>query len=130
MSTEKFRPYFSAAELTAVISALKFQAVPANRNLIRYLETFAIKIERGVVVPASTLAPTIEQKLGFAPAENNSIPEESLPALCTSYEMFPAERIRFSPRQLEAIQSYRFANDRMTEKEEREYVQSLPKTTT
>ncbi len=121
---EKFRPYLNAQELTTIISALKSQPSPPL-GLIRYLETFAIKIERGVIAPAVTLQPSIAQKLGIEP--ESAVLAESLAVLVTNYEMFPSERHKLSPRQLEAIQQYRFANDRMTPEEENSYVSSLPK---
>lgn len=124
MSTEKFRPYLTAPELTKILSALKSQQ-PPPLGLIRYLETFAIKIERGVISSAVTLQPTIEQKLGIEP--ESQVLAESIQVLVTNYEMFPSERSKLSPRQLEAIQNYRFINDRMTPEEENSYVSSLPK---
>lgn len=124
MSNEKFRPYLNAQELITILSALKSQPAPAL-GLIRYLETFAIKIERGVIAPAVTLQPTIEQKLGIEPESN--IQTESVHALANRYESFPADRHKFSPRQLESIQNYRFLNDLMTPEEENSYVSSLPK---
>lgn len=121
---EKFRPYLNAQELTTIISALKSQPSPPL-GLIRYLETFAIKIERGVIAPAVTLQPSIAQKLGIEP--ESPVLAESIQVLVTNFEMFPSERHKLSPRQLEAIQQYRFANDRMTPEEENDYVSSLPK---
>lgn len=125
MSNEKFRPYLTGPELQLILAALKSQPSPPV-GLIRYLETFAIKIERGVIAPAVTLQPTIEQKLGLIPEP--AMPADSIQVLVTNYEMFPSERTKLSPRQLEAIQQYRFANDRMSEQEECDYVSSLPKT--
>ena len=123
MSNEKFRPYLNSQELLTIISALK-QLSPLPLGLVRYLETFAIKIERGVISPAHTLQPTIEQKLGIVDSEPTT---SSIAALATNYEMFPADRHKFTPRQLEAIQNYRFLNDRMTPDEENIYVSSLLK---
>ncbi len=122
----KFRPYFTAPELLAVIRALKFQSLPSNYGLIRYLETFAIKIERGVLEPSLTNKPSIEQRLGLVLAPTASF-ESSIPALAANYNLFPDQRSRFSPPQLEAIQSHRFLNDMMSPEEEINYVQSLPK---
>lgn len=125
MSNEKFRPYLTSSDLQTILGALKTQTPPAL-GLIRYLETFAIKIERGVVNPQLTLQPTIEQKLGLtAPTDSDEISPERLYAMTTAYEMFPDQRSKFSPRQLAAIQQYRFLHDRMTQIEEAQYVQSL-----
>lgn len=121
---EKFRPYFTASELLTVIAALKSHT-PYPAQLVRYLETFAIKIERGVVIPAHTVQPSIEQKLGLA-APDNPPTSVNLSVLVTNYEMFPADRHKLTPRQLEAVQQYRFENDRMSPQEERDYVSSLP----
>mgnify|MGYP000857410362 CR=1 FL=1 len=126
MSNEKFRPYLTSQDLQLILGSLKQTCPDLARGLIRYLETFAIKIERGVINPQLTLQPTIEQKLGLTgPSDSDEISPERLYAMATAYEMFPDQRNKFSPRQLAAIQQYRFLHDRMTQIEEAQYVQSL-----
>lgn len=123
MSNEKFRPYLTAKELTLILGALKSQSVPAIK-LIRYLETFAIKIERGVISSALTLEPTMEEKLGLTSGDG---PQAGLDPhiLYTAWLANPAGRASLSPKQIQIIREHRYLNDLMTPEEESEYELSL-----
>lgn len=121
-NNQKFRPYFTPSELLEIISALKEQN--KNRNLIRYLEGFAIKIERGVLEPQLTLnpAPSIEQKLGFHEDHSNDslgnlLAKKKL-ASYSKWKLFPAS---CSPNELAQAKMYRYENDLMDSQEEFEY---------
>lgn len=128
MPVTKFRPYITEQELSVILAALKSQT-PPPLGLIRYLETLAIKIDRGLVDPAVKLKPTIEEKLELHITPSDAISlEGTVIALVNVYENEPAKRARLSPKQIETIQQYRFINDRMSETEEIEYVSTLPKT--
>jgi len=118
---QKFRPYFSAAELTLIIRTLKEAPAPAL-GLIRYLEGFAIKIERGVISPALKLEETMESRLGLV---STAGPGDQLENQSTLWESYPESRAKFSPAQLESIQAYRYENNRMSPEEESEYERSI-----
>lgn len=118
---QKFRPYFSAAELTLIIRTLKEAPAPAL-GLIRYLEGFAIKIERGVISPALHLEESMESKLGLS---TSVPPEQSIENQATLWESYPESRSKFSPVQLESIQAWRYENNRMSPEEETEYEKSI-----
>lgn len=118
---QKFRPYFTAAELTYIIRTLKSAPAPAI-GLIRYLEGFAIKIERGVVAAQLELKESLESKLGLSASRP---PEESLQNLATLWESYPESRTKFTPAQLESIAAFRWENGRMNEQEENDYEKSL-----
>ena len=125
---QKFRPYFTAAELLTVINTLKSSTNPPTQ-IIRYLETFAIKIERGVLTPSISLNPpeSIESRLGLAPSVPFSIQlkEDEIENKVTLWESYPESRHKFSPLQLEKILSYRYENNRMSPEEETEYERSI-----
>lgn len=123
MAEQKFRPYFTASELQYIIACVKSSSSP-NMALVRYLESFQIKIERGILSPSLQLQPTMEEKLGFTLGEG---PQAGLDPkiLYMSWLSNPAERAKLSPRQLEIIQEYRYSNDLMSPTEESEYELAL-----
>ena len=118
---QKFRPYFSAAELTLIIQTLKSSPAPAL-GLIRYLEGFAIKIERGVISPALALQESMESRLGLS----TSVPsEQSMENLATLWESYQDSRAKFSPAQLESLHAWRYENNKMSPAEEAIYEKSI-----
>lgn len=125
MSTKKYRPYFTAAELKYLISACKNQQNP-NLPLISYLEEFSIKIERGIQTENYTAnpRPSISEKLGIS-VSAESLPPEKSPSDLYADWMIPENRIKMSPAELEIIQQYRYSNDLMDPIEESEYECSL-----
>ena len=124
-SEQKFRPYLSSSELLLIIRTLKSDSAPAI-GLIRYLETFAIKIERGIISPQLRLQESLASRLGFESSPSSS-PEsgESPETLAMRWESMPSERHKFSPAQLATIQAWRYENDRMSPEEESAYETSL-----
>lgn len=118
---QKFRPYFSAAELTLIIRTLKEAPAPAL-GLIRYLETFSIKIERGVISSSLTLQESMESRLGLVSTGRK---DQSTENLVTLWESYPESRAKFSPAELETIQAFRYKCGRMSPEEENEYEKSI-----
>lgn len=121
---QKFRPYLSSSELLLIIRTLKSDPAPAI-GLIRYLETFAIKIERGIISPQLRLQESLASRLGFESPASTEQTGESPETLAMRWESFPSERHKFSPAQLSSIQAWRYENDRMTPDEESAYESSL-----
>ena len=125
---QKFRPYFTAAELLTVINTLKSSTNPPTQ-IIRYLETFAIKIERGVLTPSISLNPpeSIESRLGLAPSVPFSIQlkEDEIENKVTLWESYPESRHKFTVPEIEKIMAWRYENDRMTPDEESAYESSI-----
>lgn len=117
-NNQKFRPYFTPSELLEIISALKEQN--KNRNLIHYLEGFAIKIERGVLEPSITLQPTITDKLELGDTNTNlgDLLAKKKLAAYSKWKLFPAS---CSPNELAQAKMYRYENDLMDSQEESEY---------
>ena len=118
---QKFRPYFSAAELTLIIRTLKEAPAPAL-GLIRYLEGFAIKIERGVISSSLTLQESMESRLGLS---TSVPPEQTTENLVTLWESYPESRAKFTLPEIESIQAWRYENNRMSSEEESEYERSI-----
>lgn len=118
---QKFRPYFTAAELLLIIRTLKSAPAPAL-GLIRYLETFSIKIERGVVAPQITLQESLESRLGLSTVP---APAESTFDLVNVWQFRPDLRPSFTPAQLETIQAHRYERGLMSPEEESEYEKSI-----
>lgn len=118
---QKFRPYFSAAELTLIIQTLKSAPAPAI-GLIRYLEGFAIKIERGIISPSIRLEESMESRLGLVQSVRT---EQSLENLVTLWESYPESRHKFTVPEIEKIMAWRYENDRMTPDEESAYESSI-----
>lgn len=117
-TANKFRPYFSPAELTEIIRCVK--ASSTNISLIRYLEEFAMKIDRGIINKQLTLAPTVSDRLGF-----NS---ESSPAPYNPAELLAIWKNNpefLTPPQLEIVNCYRWEQGMMTSEQEMLYLQSI-----
>ncbi len=121
---QKFRPYLSSSELLLIIRTLKSDPAPAI-GLIRYLETFAIKIERGIISPQLRLQESLASRLGFESSPTSQESGESPETLAMRWESMPSERHKFSPAQLATIQAWRYENDRMSPEEESAYETSL-----
>jgi len=115
--TKKFRPYFTHSELEEVISCVKKSS--SNLTLLRYLESFSIKIKHGTVAPSSEYESPSE-KLGFTatPVSKDDAKNAAYakwlnyPASCTSTEMT-------------LVHEYRYENDLMDAGEEGIYLTSL-----
>jgi hypothetical protein len=126
IGTKKFRPYFTAPELLELISALKESPTPARMNLIRYLETFSIKIERGVMEPSHVIEGTKSEKtiqaMGFAEIPADLAEKISPVQLYDKWKSNPTE---CSPAELEKVIQYRWENGLMTESESADYINSL-----
>jgi hypothetical protein len=129
--TQKFRPYFSAPELLEIISALKQSPTPNRLPIIQYLETFNIKIERGIVDSALTLQPpslTLAQKIAGETTSTTDAhpgPENNEITKLTAYRLWLSSPTSCSPKQLSLVNTYRFENDLMSSAEEEEYIASL-----
>ena len=123
MSEQKFRPYFTAPELSYLIDSCKLR-VPINQSLLRYLETFALKIDRGITSAAYTRSTSpvssIEAKLGIGASAAPSIQK-----LVNIWINTPEARTQMSAAQLAEIAQYRYTNDLMSKEEERDYESNL-----
>ena len=99
MSTRKYRPYFTLAELKHLHSLCHSsnQVSP----LTGYLGKYISDIESGYRIANHTLAPSVEQKLGFSPPSADS---------CTTYER---------------EQERRYLAGEMNEREEIDYLSSI-----
>jgi len=110
MSEQKFRPYFSQAELAEIIRCVK--ASSTNQSLLSYLEAFAIKIDRGVMQPQLTTAPSLESKLGLGSSTN-----PNLPTPAELHIIWQSSPDSLSPPQLSIVHTYRWENGLMSEEE-------------
>ena len=113
-ANHKFRPYFTISELQEVIRCLK--ASSHSVDLLRYMETFVVQIERGTRSPSITNALSLEQRLGVAPVPNYSKgkPEYSIHEL---YQIWCSNPEFLSPPQLVQVHQYRWESDLMTPEE-------------
>mgnify|MGYP000290530684 CR=1 FL=1 len=111
--SSKFRPYFTAPELSEIIRCVK--ASSTNTTLLRYLETFAMKIDRGILEPQLNLAPTLEQKLGMSPSGTPDYNPAEL------YNIWTKNPEYLTPPQLAIVHQYRWENDKMSADEEIAY---------
>lgn len=119
MSSQKFRPYFTASELLEIITALKERPNPRRLTICRYLEAFKLKIEAGILTPAHTTEPSITEKLGFEdPSAHQSIHELSGEAAYQKQLINPSH---CTPKEIAAAMDWRYRNDLMSADEEKEY---------
>lgn len=86
--------------------------------LLRYLESFSLKITRGIMQPQVTLQPSTEEKLGFTPQAI----QQSAQELWQEWLINPD---KMTPPQMARIQQYRWENDMMDPVESAAYEDSL-----
>lgn len=124
---KKYRPYFSTEELSLVISVLKQHSTPQSLALSRYLETFNIKISSGLIQSQLTLAPTMEDKLGFTDTQNADIANANrLPSLrLAAFLKWQRDPSSVTILELSRVMEYRYENDLMSPAEEESYLDSL-----
>lgn len=118
MAEQKFRPYFSPAELTEIIRCVK--SASTNQSLLSYLESFAIKIERGVMSPQLTTAPSLESRLGMS-----VLPGPNPPTAAELYSIYKSNPEYLSPPQLSIVHTYRWENGLMDDEESSKFEQSM-----
>lgn len=121
IGTQKFRPYFSPPELLELISALREHPTPARMNLIHYLDTFAMKIERGTMQPQHVFKGTVKEQL-VAAMGLGDIPPPSGLSDSQINEKWEASPNSCSPLELQKVLHYRFLNNLMTPEEEKMYM--------
>lgn len=117
MTITKYRPYFTAEELSEIILCLKSNPTPRRLQLIRYLESFRLKIDHGVINAAHTSAPDISERLGFAelPAQSPAIIGEA------AYQKQLVNPKSCTPHEINAALQHRYTNNLMSAEEEKEY---------
>ena len=115
MSEQEFRPYFSAAELTEIIRCVK--SASTNQSLLAYLEAFAIKIDRGIMSPQLTTAPSLANRLGLGGSTTNSLPGPIPPTPEELFTIFKSNPEYLSPPQLAMVHTYRWENGMMSDEE-------------
>lgn len=118
MATQKYRPYFTPAELSEVIRCLKIAS--HSPELIQYMERFALQISHGTIGAQLTLMPTVEEKLGMdTPPKNYSISTESL------YTIWQSRPDGLTPQELAKVHQYRWGLGLMTPEESTVYENAL-----
>ena len=113
----KYRPYFTASELGEVIRCVKLSS--QNLPLLRYLESYALKISHGVITESITLQPTLADSLEL------DSPDSSLESKrAKAYTKWHSSPEACTPIEIELTHLYRFENDLMSPEEETIYLQS------
>lgn len=115
MSTKKYRPYFTLAELKEIESALSVKASP----LLTYISKYIRDIEDGFRSPNHSLKPTMSEKLGFT-APSPDTRGRDIQTLLDIYSVNQSY-IGMTPAEIESLESYRYSNDLMTAEEEIQY---------
>lgn len=116
---QKYRPYFSGEELLEIIRTFKEYPSPKRMGIIKYLESFLVKINHGIINPAHTVQESAVQKLGFD-TEFNALPtrEQQMYAAWVKVTANPSSA---TPREIELCMEYKYLNKLMTRKEEQEF---------
>lgn len=118
----KYRPYFSTEEMAELILCLKENPNPRRMGMIRYLETFNLKIERGIIGISLNLKPTLLERLELEDLPANTAVSMSSESLYNKWKLAPET---CSPAELEKVMEYRYSKDLMSPQEEQEYEDSL-----
>ena len=111
----KFRPYFTAAELLEIISALKSAPTPSRLTLVRYLEGFLLKINHGVISPSHTGLPSMEQRLGFSSGEE--IPVSHNLTGEAAYQKQLINPLNCTPKEIAESMDWRYRSGLMSQTE-------------
>lgn len=133
--TEKFRPYFTAEELSEIILCLKTHPNPRRLTIVRYLESFLLKINHGVISSSHTLKPaeTVFSKLGFDEPEIPSVkPAAGAPGIPIShnltgeaaYQKWLLDPGKATPKEIAEAMDWMYRNNLMSKEQEQEYEQS------
>lgn len=118
MTEQKFRPYFTTAELTELIRCVKTSST--NQSLLAYLEAFAMKIDRGLLQSQISVQPSIEQRLGLVQSIISTAPTP-----IELYQRWKTNPINLTPPQLAIIHQYRWENGFMDDEESARFEASM-----
>ena len=91
--------------------------------MLRYLESFSLKITHGVLSPQVTLQPSLSEKLGME--ESTSYPAKE--PITILYERWKQNPQPITPPEMQRIQQYRWENDLMSAEEAAAYEESIMK---
>lgn len=120
----KYRPYFSEYELQETIRCLK--TASNNFPLIRYLETFQLKIQAGLQEPNLILSPipTMEDKLELGSVLPVSVGSVSV-LRYNSYLKWKESPESCTSKELSLAYEYRYEKSLMSFEEETKFEQSF-----
>jgi hypothetical protein len=112
----KYRPYFTAGELSEIVLCLKSHPTPRRMTIAQYLEGFILKIQHGVISPNHLSKPSMEQKLGITPIPiSHEITGEA------AYQKFLINPGKCTPKEIEEAQEWRYVNQLMSPEEQEQY---------
>jgi hypothetical protein len=114
---QKFRPYFTASELTEVLRCVSKES--QNLQLISYLRIFQAKITNEAVSVQYTTKPSIEDSLELGEPKEPILDFKTQREL--AYSKWARNPSSCSMQELARAQMYRYENDLMTAEEEIEY---------
>lgn len=112
---DKYRPYFSSEELAELILCLKQNPSPKRLGIIKYLESFNIKITHGIIGASATVALSLAEKLDLVQEESSELADEIL------YNTWKLAPENLNPRQIESVMEYRYSHDLMSPQQDQEY---------
>lgn len=120
--TEKYRPYFTAEELSEIVLCLKSHPNPRRLTIVRYLEGFMLKINHGIIGVSHTLQPTQAEKLGFheltlgtpVPIDHNLTGE-------AAYQKWLLAPAKAKPKEIAEAMDWMYRNNLMSPEQEKEY---------
>lgn len=125
--TEKFRPYFTAEELSEIVLCLKSHPNPKRLTIARYLESFMLKIKHGVILSSHTLQPTQAEKLGFHELTlqpNTPVPIDHNLTGEAAYNKWLVNPGSATPKEIAEALDWRYRNNLMSPQEESDYEQA------
>lgn len=128
--TEKYRPYFTAEELTEIVSCLKSHPNPRRLTIVRYLEGFMLKINYGIIGSSHTLQPTQAEKLGFHElTPGTTVPGTPVPIDHNltgeaAYQKWLLDPAKAKPKEIAEAMDWMYRNNLMSPEQEKDYEQS------
>lgn len=124
MATQKYRPYFTLAEIDEIINCLKSHPSPRRLQIAQYLTKFKIQAEFGLRESAYESKPSMMEKLGFS---DTPVPLSHEITGEAAYNAWVASPTSCSPKTIQEALEWGYANGKLTPEQEADFESQMLK---
>jgi len=104
-----------------IISALKSSPTPPRIEIIKYLESFNLKITHGIIEPNHVVQESLEEKLGFLKT-TSMLPDARR---LIAYNKWLNNPLQCTPSEIQDANEYRYTNNLFSPEEQMAFEKSL-----